>query len=443
MVMAHMAHGALLALLICPLALLPAVVARVSQSAATPSAITVTCDDRTAPATTPPKPAILSALARTQAAHIVAAANERVMGTGLEQDNVTIDGVSEQHIFVNGNLARGLLSCPATADQQRAALAWCSHLVGEQAQTRTHNNASDAGFWGVGYPVLGPKGDIYFGDTGTAVTVLAKCYRIVKASDPETAATYLASLEMYARYVRDGCQDSPPGGQGAASPGWILDNGAIGCGYYLGHLSLPPYIIATGTTGAAFFAELAAITASPRDQRDYAIIAANALAWIGTTVRSDGVLPYIIDNETATYTQWPLDTISYVTEGIVAVDVISRRLADSASGIGWRDASCHLRAASAAAIDAFEPTVEWLLRTQQSDGSWGKPHASDTLRSPRVVSLLQWYYLSSPANATMDQAIRDASARFVNYLASNDTWATQDAFLYPGFVAISLADLLE
>ena len=32
--------------------------------------------------------------------------------------------------------------------------------------------------------------------------------------------------------------------------------GPIGCGYYLGHLSTCPYVIATGTTGVAFEAEL-------------------------------------------------------------------------------------------------------------------------------------------------------------------------------------------
>lgn len=350
---------------------------------------------------------------------------------------------------MNGNLARGLLARPSRMSEVETALAWCSHLVGEQAVTRTHDNASTAGFWGVGYPVVGPSGSIYFGDTGTAVTVLAKCYRNVSLSRPAASARMLEAMERYARYVQRGCSVPPPGGQGAESPGWILPTGAVGCGYYKGHLSRPPYTIATATTGAAFFAELALITDSASSRKSYAAIAAAALAWIATTVRADGVIPYILDNETASYTQWPLDTISYVTEGIVGVDVVSRMLGqdvlvDGEIGAteGWTAARDLLRAATGSAVDAFRPTVEWLLANQNQDGSWGVPQRSDTLRSPRVVSLLQWYYLNTDANQTMDTQLQNAASRFVGYLTRNDNWLKQDPALYPGFVAISLADLL-
>ena len=42
----------------------------------------------------------------------------------------------------------------------------------------------------------------------------------------------------------------------------LLSAGAIGCGYYGKHLSTLPYVIATGTTGGAFFVELANVTKS-------------------------------------------------------------------------------------------------------------------------------------------------------------------------------------
>lgn len=69
------------------------------------------------------------------------------------------------------------------------------------------------GFWGVGY---GPKrtettgdahnwGDLYLGDTGTAVTTLALGYHL--ATNQTRKAMYLDKLNKYWTFVKHGCAE--------------------------------------------------------------------------------------------------------------------------------------------------------------------------------------------------------------------------------------------
>eukprot|EP00041_Stephanoeca_diplocostata_P021366 m.496663 g.496663 ORF g.496663 m.496663 type:complete len:216 (-) comp21809_c0_seq38:691-1338(-) len=91
---------------------------------------------------------------------------------------------------------------------------------------------------------------------------------------------------------------------------------STGCGYYAHHLSLSPYTIATATTGAAFFSEYTAGVVSGEPD-----VCGGSINWILNTInRSTGVIPYILDNTSST-AQWPWDTASYVTEGLVAAVV--------------------------------------------------------------------------------------------------------------------------
>ena len=139
------------------------------------------------------------------------------------------------------------------------ALRWCDKLVTEQAPAKTAAGAP-AGYWGVGYgPGPGSLGNVYFGDTGTAVTTLAMCYREVGGANTARGSKFMKAMRLYRSFVVGGCAGGLKG-RGGPSPGWVLPSGAVGCGYYKGHLSTKPYVIATGTTGGAFLAELANLT---------------------------------------------------------------------------------------------------------------------------------------------------------------------------------------
>ena len=104
----------------------------------------------------------------------------------------------------------------------------------------------EAGFW----RAAGPGHQVWFGDGGTASTMLAIGYRF---ADEKRKALYLGALERYATFVMKGCLTAPPGRGQKGSPGWVIaegpDKGALGCGYYRGRLSILPYTTATATTG--------------------------------------------------------------------------------------------------------------------------------------------------------------------------------------------------
>merc|ERR1712178_22722 len=86
-------------------------------------------------------------------------------------------------------------------------------------------------------------GSIYFGDTGTAATALAMCYKHVKnlPTHSRQATAFKAAMDKYWRYVVEGSLVAPPRrpANQTAPQGFVLrsgtDAGAIGCGYYGGH----------------------------------------------------------------------------------------------------------------------------------------------------------------------------------------------------------------
>ena len=231
-----------------------------------------------------------------------------VMQRHLPTDNLTHcpdwpPGELQTSIFINGNLARILLATAqltSNASYADEAMLWCDKLCDEQAQTTCHGaGASDAtttcGYWGVGYGGIGPGplGSVYFGDTGTAVTTLAMCTRLAKPSSPR-AKRYRTIMSQYETFVRNGPVDEIRG-RGAAPPsGWVIpsgpDRGAVGCGYYEKHLSTKPYVIATATTGGAFFAEFAQVQGGAAGE-ELKRTAAEAMAYITRVVMPSGEIP--------------------------------------------------------------------------------------------------------------------------------------------------------
>ena len=121
---------------------------------------------------------------------------------------------------------------------------------------------------------------------------------ILNYAEPNKKSLYLKALERYARFVIDGCHIDPQGLGREGAAGWVIrqgeDRGALGCGYYEGHLSLKPYTTSTATTGGGFFSALYALTG----KAEYKNIAAGAVAWLLKIRRPDGEIPYILDGLT-------------------------------------------------------------------------------------------------------------------------------------------------
>ena len=325
-------------------------------------------------------------------------------------------------IFINGNLARvlvGVYRLTGNETHLDEALAWCDTFAALQEHVNT-TDGEPGGYWGTGYPVPGPLGDIYLGDTGTATTALAVCYpySLTNASRHEA---YMQALRRYTNFVRYGCTVAPPGRGTQSSPGWVIasgpSKGALGCGYYEGHLSLQPYTIATATTGAAYFAEMYSI----RNLADDLGTAWNAMSWIATTIyAANGTIPYILDGTTYP-SMWVLDTISYVTEGLIALDHFTPNY-------------------RAQLARMYRPVLDWLVAHQNADGSWGTLRSDDQQRSPRVVTLLSWY----TAKIARESAITTAISRYAAFLTANGAeYGVKNLTITSGFVGLVVLDILQ
>jgi len=329
-------------------------------------------------------------------------------------------------IFLNGNLARVLLtSYRVFGDEsfREEGLRWCDTLAANQTAIAT-SKGSAAGYWDTGYK------DLYLADTGTAVVALALGWHLAADSPPRRAAYELA-LRRFALFCYEGCQTAPAGGAyGEGCPpaegnGWVRADGGVGDGYYKKALNLEAYTISTANAGAAFFAHLANVPAAGPGVAPAALAAAaeGAVAWLTSTILPDGSIPYIISppNNGSNVFQ----AISYSAEGFVSVDAMFPS------------------PPTRAALAKLNATVAYLVATQNADGSWGIRDSGDGERSPRALTLLQWWLSSfeppasawrATVSATMDRYVAYVMANWGEYGINADTLTT-------GFVGLAFADL--
>ena len=319
-------------------------------------------------------------------------------------------------VFINSNLSRMLLAgyeLTGRENYRAEAIDWFDHLVTLQVPVTT-NAGTPGGFWGD----LAPNRNIYFGDAGTAAAGLAGAVRF---TDGERRQKYLDALQRYADFVRYGTPEDPQGkGRPAPLKGWIIssgpDAGALGCGYLSDELSTSPYTVSTSTTGASFYSGFALLSGND----DYAEIARNAARYVISLREPDGEIPYILHGER--HENWPLDTLTYAAEGIVAVALRQPAVADEfASGT--------------------LPSVKWALGRQNADGTWGELRSEDQKRSQGIVNLLVWHYERSG-----DPAVREAILKNIRYVldpANAARFGMKELPRNTGFTGLAMAEVLE
>ena len=198
---------------------------------------------------------------------------EWIMTLDVGSGRLKITNDTQWSVFINGNLARTLLAAHKITTNSaylNEALRWCDTFV-EQQRPVTTARGEQAGYWAD----AGATGNIYLADGGTAATALAV---ISRHADRVRQQRYRAAMERYSLFVRHGCREDPQGQGRAGSPGWVVasgsDPGALGCGYYRGHLSTAPYIISTAVNAGAFHALLYSLTDDPT----YARLSSGAVA---------------------------------------------------------------------------------------------------------------------------------------------------------------------
>ena len=332
----------------------------------------------------------------------------------------TLKGVRDTRdsIFINGNYARVLIGGYRVTKNRRyldEALRWCDSLVAQQVHVVTAKG-SPGGWWSD----IGPNRNIYLADTGTATSPLALALGYAKG---ERRTRYLDALTRYVAFMREGMKADPQNRGRKPSPGWIVqtgkDAGALGCGYYRGHLSTAPYCISTATTGCLMLSQLYAATKDDAYRR----IAVGCARWLLGTIAKGGSIPYIIDGQRPQHLKW--GTVTYVCEGLLAAHLLV--------------ADAKLRAEIEAGL---KPVVEFALRRQDTSGIWGKARSGDGQRSGLVPQLLWWYHNKVEKRDDIVQALRRNYA-YVLVPQLSRRYGVKELVRPTGFVGLAAADFIE
>ncbi len=240
------------------------------------------------------------------------------------------------------------------------------------------------GYWGTGY------GPIYLADTANA---LGEILSLQRFADPVRRANYAEALKRFVAAIeRDHL---------------VLPSGALGTGFRRqpdGAITRrydDAYTVSSALVGGETFMWMY----KQSGEAKYEQMAYNALQWVLNTIRKDGVIPYILPGEYADpnvkgdaendFNLWDrlrYTNVTYVGEGVISFDL-------HCDNPDWRE---EVRR-------KFKPVIEFVLRTQNPDGSWGNPNPvlrpatnrspwnprpySDRRRSAGAVNVLTWWYL--------------------------------------------------
>jgi len=239
------------------------------------------------------------------------------------------------------------------------------------------------GYWGTGY------GNIYLADTANA---LGEILALDKHADPARRARYFAALKRLIEAIERDKLIRPSGALGtgfrAKPDGTIL------------RLYEDDYTVSSALVGGE---TLIWMYAKTREEK-YRQWGWDAVKWVLGTIREDGVIPYILPGEYADpkvkgdpendFNLWErlrYTNVTYVGEGILSFDL-----------------HCGKPAWQAEMRRKFKPVIEFVLRTQNADGSWGntqpmlrsaanrspwnKRPFPDRRRSAGAVNVLTWWY---------------------------------------------------
>jgi tetratricopeptide (TPR) repeat protein len=250
-----------------------------------------------------------------------------------------------------------------------AALRFADSLVTQQR---------DDGYWHIGYDTG------WVADMAAALAIFGT---LEPHASPEQMSRYEAAAERFIdALVRDDMVDQStkaigvgfPMSQKPVSAKRVWDS-------RLGYAN-EPYMVSTALAGIAVQSWLSHRTGKPA----YAARAKAALEWSLSRIDTSGVVPVIRGQE------GPFGVAAYVQEGWMAADAW---LEDPAvRDLLARDLPSH---------------VNWLLRTQGSDGAWSSGVRGDIARTPAIVNFLLWYNETFGPHEDVRLAVQRASPALI------------------------------
>jgi hypothetical protein len=276
-------------------------------------------------------------------------------------DYVAANKTNVPVIFTGGYYMRDLVAGYKIFGDQRylhTAVAYGDWLLEKQ---------SPRGYWQTGYSRL------YLADTASALGLFIVLYDQV---DRERQRKYFASVQRYVDAIeRDGL---------------IRPSGALDVGFLLDTNGLPTkpydqdYSTSSALTGGEVFTWMYHVTGKDK----YRQVAYNSQRWILSTMREDGVIAYNHPsgksdlrikgdpkNDFMLWTNSAYCNSAYIGEGLLSFERY-----------------CGKHAWQKEFRTGIKPHIEWLLKTQNPDGTWSVPGDWDQKRSPGVINFLIWYY---------------------------------------------------
>jgi hypothetical protein len=242
------------------------------------------------------------------------------------------------------------------------ALRHTEALTAMQRTIKT-SKGNDGGYW----LESASQSDLDLAVNGTIAAALT---RASADADGPLKKRIQDALKRYAYLVQEGCSQDFLGKGRGGSPGWVIrdreQKGAIGAGYLKDVLSTKASTLATASN-AAFFAQLYAIDRNAQ----YRDLAENAVRWLLQGQNSTGYFPTLVDGVN-TY-EASMETLMAGTEAVLAVYYL-----------------CSDNALNQQIHKDIEPTVRWLVRTQNEKGLWG--NKKDQRGCTSALTLLAWYY---------------------------------------------------
>ena len=234
-------------------------------------------------------------------------------------------------------------------------------------------------------------------DTGSALGLLIVLYEHV---DPERRQAYLSAVERYVASIEKDRMIHP---SGAFGTGWreTRDNTLLDPLY-------DQYTLSSALTGGEIFTWMYHTTR----KGEYREISHRALAWVLSTMRSDGNIPHILAGEGGDWDRrgdpgvadrlWNTHTYgasAYVGEAILSFDLY-----------------CGKRSWQKWIERAVKPNIEFLLGNQLADGTWSQlgQKSWDRSRSVGVVDYLIWYYQHVDRDPRIARAVERWEAYVLN-----------------------------
>lgn len=295
-------------------------------------------------------------------------------------DYVVKEKSNNKVIFPAGYYMRSLVAGYKIFGEKRyldVAIAYADTLLKKQ---------SARGYWQTGY-----AGRIYLADTGSGLGLFIVLYDLV---DKDRQKKYFDAVKRYVEAIE--------------KDGLIRPSGALDVGLKSDDNGVPSvpynedYTTSSQLTGGEIFTWMYHMT----KQEKYRQIAYNSLKWVLSTMREDGVIPYNLPfdgsdlrkkgdakNDYRLWTNSLYLTSAYMGEGLLSFDLY-----------------CGNKKWQKEFRQKIKPHIDYVLKTQNPDGTWSTPGWWDQKRSSGIINFLIWYYTNVEKDPRIPAAIQKFEA---------------------------------